>query len=181
MHPRGVALLIAALAAPASAAAEAGRLELFAGYGLARFGGDERALEPPRSFHGFEASAGWRLGSRVGLVADAAGHFGDLDGARLRRWSLLAGPRLSLRPASLALFVHALGGAVRTRESLTLVDLTLAESTTDPGAAFGGGIDLGRGRRLRLRVQGDLILVKTDDEIVRSPRLAAGVVVRLGR
>jgi hypothetical protein len=173
------ALLAVALGA-AGAGAEPPRAELFAGYGYARAGGDEPELEPERGLHGFEAALAWSLGARLGLVADASGHFGSLDGTDLTRWYFLAGPRLSFRRERLTYFVQALAGAARTSESLTVVDLTLSESGTGFAAAAGGGIDFGIGRRWAVRLQGDLTRVDLGDESDVSGRAAAGLVFRFG-
>jgi hypothetical protein len=176
------ALVVAALTGPASAwSSDVSRVELFGGYSYARGGGDEPALEPSRSLQGFETSVAWNLGKHLGLVADASGHFGDLDGVDLSRWCFLAGPRVSFRRARVALFVHVLAGAVRTRESLTVLDITLAESATDPGAALGGGADVRLGDRWAVRLQGDLVLARMGDETSTSPRAAAGLVFRAGK
>lgn len=181
LRPARGALVIVALAGPFQAvAADLPKAELFAGYGYARGGGDDPELEPARNLHGFEAALAWNLGAHLGLVADVNGHFGDLDGADLSRWSLLAGPRLSFRPGFLSFFVHALAGAVRTRESLTVVDVTFSESTTDFGAAAGGGIDVRLSDRWAVRAQGELTLLRVGDASVRNPRAAAGLVFRAG-
>jgi opacity protein-like surface antigen len=178
---RTLALLIAALAGPSRAgAAEVPKAELFAGYGYWWGGGDDPEFEETASLHGFQVSFAWSLGAHLGLVADASGHFGDLDGVELSRWSLLAGPRLSFRTGALGFFVHALAGAVRTRESLTVVDVTFSESATDFGGAAGGGVDLRLAERWALRAQGELTLLSLEDATVTNPRAAAGLVFRVG-
>jgi hypothetical protein len=177
---RALALLIAALSGPSRAwGADVPRGDLFVGYGYARWSGDPE-FEETANLHGFQASFAWNLGAHLGLVADASGHFGDLEGVELSRWSLLAGPRVSLRTGPLGFFVHALAGAVRTRESLTVVDVTFSESATDFGAAAGGGIDVRLAGPWALRAQGELTLLRLQDATVTDPRAAVGLVYRAG-
>jgi hypothetical protein len=176
-----LALLAAALVGPSPAgAADVPKAELFAGYGYWWGGGDDPEFEETANLHGFQVSFAWNIGAHLGLVADVSGHFGDLDGVDLSRWSVLAGPRLSFRTGLLGFFVHALAGAVRTQESLTVVDVTFSESATDFGGAAGGGIDLPLGARWALRVQGELTLLSLEDATVTNPRAAAGLVFRAG-
>lgn len=182
MYAMRLVLLIAALAGPSSArAADVPRVELFGGYGYARGGGARPRLEPSEDRHGFEASLAWNFGGHLGLVADASRHGGSVGGADLTRWHFLAGPRVWFRAGPITFFVHALGGARRTREALTVVDLTIAESSTAMGAAAGGGIDVGLSDLWAVRLQGDLTVAKVGGATFKDPRAAAGLVLRVGR
>jgi opacity protein-like surface antigen len=178
-----VALSIAAAAivCPIPAwTADVPRVELFGGYSYASGSGDQPQLEPSRNLQGFEASLTWNLGRHLGMVADASGHFGDLDGVDLTRWFLLAGPRVSFPGERIGFFVHVLAGAVRTKESLTVLDIRLSESTTNFGGAAGGGIDVRLSDHWAVRLQGDLALTKFEGETSTDPRSAAGLVFRAG-
>jgi hypothetical protein len=176
-----LALLIAAIVSPLPAwTADVPRVELFGGYSYARGGGDEPQLEPSRNLQGFEASLAWNLGRHLGLVADTSAHFGDLDGVDLTRWFFLAGPRFSFSREPVGFFVHVLAGAVRTKESLTVLDITLAESATNLGGAAGGGIDVRLSDHWALHLQGDLTVARSRGQTASDPRSAAGLVFRAG-
>ncbi len=157
---------------------EGAGLDVFGGYSYARVSGPYSRFEPSRTdVQGFEASIGLNLGSHVALVADTSVGFGRREGADLRRTYLLGGPRLSARTGRLVFFLQALGGAAWTRESVTVVDLTLAKSAAKAAVLAGGGFDVWITRRFAIRGQADFLLTReADGTRTRSPRLGAGLV-----
>lgn len=172
--------LAALLLAPAAAAAgEAPRAELFGGYALLR---DDVLPEEKGTFHGFLLDGAWNVTDTLALAASASGHYKTFEGTDLSRTAFLAGPRLVLRGGQVSPFVHVLAGAVRTSGGVDVgFGVRVSRSETDPGGALGGGLDLHLGDRLGARVQGDWLLVKAEDDTEGSLRLAAGIVLRLGR
>jgi len=177
-----LSIAAAAIVCPIQAwTADVPRVELFGGYSYASGSGDQPQLEPSENLQGFEASLAWNLGRHLGLVADTSAHFGDLDGVDFTRWFFLAGPRVSFRGGRIDFFIHVLAGAVRTKESLTVLDIRLAESTTNFGGAAGGGIDVRLSDRWAVRLQGDLTLARSEGGSATDPRSAAGLVFRVGQ
>jgi opacity protein-like surface antigen len=157
-------LVIGAL--PLSArAADAPKLDAFAGYSLLKSDEESR--------HGWEASAAYNLG-RLGLVADLAGHYkGGVDDL-----SYMAGPRLALHRQKLTPFVHALAGRIRAKSSISVLGVTISESETNWAWAIGGGLSFRVAEHIDVRVQGDYFNIRADGKNDGNPRLAAGVAYR---
>ncbi|HET7745826.1 MAG TPA: outer membrane beta-barrel protein [Vicinamibacteria bacterium] len=166
------ALACVALAAPAGA--QDSRLDLGVGYSMVP--ADDVTL------HGWQASIGWPLSSRVAIVADLSGHYGSLDGTDVSDFMAMAGPRLSLLGGNrVSPFVHVLAGIVRSKASVSVFEVDIAESSTEFGGVAGGGLDIRMGDSWGLRLQGDMRVVKVEDETATDPRIGAGVVFRFGK
>ena len=157
----------AALALPARAA-DPPRLDAFAGYSLLKSDEESR--------HGWEASAAYNFG-RLGVVADLAGHYkGGVDDL-----SYMAGPRYAFHGHTLTPFVQALAGGIRTRDSISVLGVTISESDTNLAWAVGGGLSFKISERLDMRVQGDYFNIRAGGKNDSNARLAAGVAYRRGK
>lgn len=166
--------LALALATPiAAVAADVPKAELFAGYSHARHDGLET--------DGFAAGVDIGLGRSLGVEVSGSGHYKSESGTSLSWTSLFVGPRYAFRGDRLTPFVHALGGVVRSSAGVDVFDVSIRETDTDLGGAFGGGIDIGVGSSWAVRVQGDWVLQQREDGTVGDPRAVLGVVYRAGR
>ena len=167
-----VLLTLATAAVPARAASLG---DGFAGYSVLA-GGDSETM------HGWQVTLGSGGTRRLGFVLDLSGHMGSAaeSGDDVDTLALMAGPRFRLGSGRVRPFLHAIGGVVRTKASLSVFDVEISESSTDFGGAAGGGFDYGFGDRWALRVAGDYRVVKVDDGTVRDPRFSAGVAYRFG-
>jgi opacity protein-like surface antigen len=170
---RAIAAAIAALSLATGAAAQDN--DLFAGYSMLVADGE--------TLHGWHAAAGFRLSGRLGLAADASGHYGTAEGGEdLSVLALMAGPRFTFAAGRTRPFVHVLAGVARTRASITPIEgVVVSRSSTDFGAAFGGGLDIGFATRWAARLGADYRVVWTDGDTADDPRFSAGIVYRFGR
>jgi len=161
-------LALCALALPARAA-DAPKLDVFAGYSFLKFAEESR--------HGWEASAAWNVFGKLGFVADLAGHYkGEFDDL-----SYLGGVRFALHGDKLTPFVHVLAGGLRDRSSVHVLGVTISESKTHFAWAAGGGLSYRVSDHWDARVQADYFNVKIEETNEGNPRFAAGVAYRFGR
>lgn len=166
-------LTVVLLAPLGAAAADAPQAELFGGYSYAHSGEE--------SLHGWNGAVDVSLGRSFGVEASVSGHYGSELGTDLSQHSLLLGPRFAWRGDRLTPFVHALGGVVRSSAGIEVFDVSISESDTDFGGAFGAGLDLGVGRSWAVRLQGEYLLRMAESETEGDPRASVGIVYRAGR
>jgi hypothetical protein len=168
-------LLAAAGLGAVPVTAEPARLDLFAGYSATQrseSSHDER-------FHGLEAAVQQRLSSRLSLTGDVAMHRARVVGIDVNQVSLMAGPRFDItRGEKVRLFARALGGLVRSKESLAFFDGDLG-SRTNPGLLAGLGVDYALGSRLGLRLLAEYYGVDSELQWDSQPRASFGVSYRL--
>lgn len=152
-------LLLAGLAAgsaaaPAMASDRDGPIA-FGGYSFARLDDADR--------HGIHTGASFALAGRLSLFLDVSSHRGSREGASLSDLTAMLGPgmRLGRKPA---FFVRALGGLVRSRASIEVLDVDISETDDRLGLLAGGGIDVPVGRRLMVRAQGDYLWSHVGEE-----------------
>lgn len=168
-------LLVSALACASSPvlAQEAPRTDLFFGPSYLHVSGE--------SEYGGELALARYFKGSLGLVLDLSLHFGSSEGTDLRELNLLAGPRFAFnRTGSASVFVQALFGLRRDTGSLSILDVTLSESDSRFGMAFGGGVDVRLSPRWALRLQGDYLYSRSEGETVDGVRVSAGAVYRFG-
>ncbi len=168
-------LLVAALgcASVPALAQEPSRSDLF--FGPSYLNTDDQSL-----YGGGVAYSHYFKGS-FGLVLDASLHFGSSEGVDLRELNLLVGPQFAFnRKGSASFFVRALFGLRRDTAGLTVLGVSISESDSGFGMAFGGGLDLRLSWRWALRVQGDYLYAKRDGETVDGVRVSVGTVYRFG-
>ena len=153
------------------------RGDLFAGYALVRSDG--------ANLHGGEVSLAYHLSRLVGLVLDLDAHRHTAQSVRHTTAAVLAGPRLTFHAGGgVTAFLHALVGAVRDEDSVSVFGAGISAKETSLGGAAGGGLDLGRGR-FGARVQADYRVARRSAEgggreTKGDPRIAAGLVLRFG-
>ncbi len=168
-------LLVAALVCACSPvlAQEPARTDLF--FGPSYLNTDEESL-----YGGAVALTRYLRGS-FGVVLDASAHFGSLEGADLSELNLSAGPRFAFnRAGSARFFVQALFGLRRDTASIKVLEVSISETDSRFGMAFGGGVDVRLSPRWALRLQGDYLYSKSEGETVDGFRVSAGAVYRFG-
>ena len=109
-----------------------------------------------------------------------SGHYGTVEGTDLSALSVMAGPRFTFGGGRLRPFVHVIGGLVRSKESISVFDVEISESSTDFGGAAGGGVDIGLSGRWALRLAADYRVVDADDGTASDPRFSVGVAYGFG-
>jgi hypothetical protein len=167
-------VLALALATPlAAAAADAPRIEIFAGYSHARHESKET--------DGFLAAVDVGLGRSLGLELAVSGHYRSEGGESFSWTTLLAGPRYAWRGDRLTPFVHAEGGLVRSSAGIEVFDVSIRETATDFAAGVGGGLDIAFARSWAVRVQADYVFSWPEDGTEADPRASVGLVYRAGR
>ena len=186
MRPGRVALSAVALtlaaalagAAPsrppaAKPASQGPRADLFAGYSYTHAG--------EASLHGWGLSGSFPLRDSLSLVVDLSGHYGPFAGADLGQLAFMAGARWTWRSGRLRPFAEGLFGGARTSASVEVAGASVSDADTDWGLAFGGGADYRLGDRWAARGLVHLRLLRGEGALDTDPRLAVGVVYRLGR
>jgi hypothetical protein len=149
----------------------ASRIDAFLGYSRAHAG--EARLD------GWQLDGSYRLRRSLRLVVDLSGHYGSFAQADLSQITLLAGARwASPSPRPALPFVEALLGGIRSTTRVVLTDVSLHETNTHWGAAFGAGVDYRLRHRWAIRAQVDLLLLRAAGAWERDPRFALGVVYR---
>ncbi len=154
--------------------------ELSGAYSQLRLGGD--------GVHGASLGFALSLGDTLMLQAVANGQFGTTAGESLDELAMLVGPRLSfLRKRRLSPFVHALGGAVRSRRQVEVFGLAIGAAgvcrggcpwSTSFASELGGGVDVRLSDRWTLRAaQVDYRLTGLDDQASQW-RFSLGIVRR---
>jgi opacity protein-like surface antigen len=172
------------VAAFAAAEARAGAPlppDLFAGYSFARLSDVSR--------HGANLASSFRLIGPLSGFLDASAHFGSRDSVERADLTVMAGPGVRFGgPGATVFFVRALGGLVRDRASVSVLDVDVSESDSRLGVMAGGGIDVPFASRWAVRVQGDWLwndVAAADgldgaDPKTSGFRASAGVVYRFG-
>ena len=160
---------------PAPASTLDHRADVFAGYSMA---------QADASFHGGEMAVAWYFGRALGLAADVDARKATVEGENVTTSSALIGPRFRLRAGGVTPFAHALVGAVRRENGVSIFGVDISESETDLGGALGGGLDVRFAQRWAVRAQADWRFARTASadggtSFEGDPRLALGVVLRL--
>jgi hypothetical protein len=177
----GVAWLMVGLGAAAASAQERrpDLFEAFGGYSMTRHGGE--------TAHGWNVALSWNLGRRLGrrldLVGDLAGHQATLPDGRANYLSYMAGPRFRLIVGKARLSVHAMGGGAQTRESITLRvfgDVDFGEWKGGLAALVGGGFNYALTDRLDVQLAGDYYGIDAAERWERHPRASLGLAYRFG-
>lgn len=170
-------LLTAALAgaAPrrAASASQGARADVFGGYSYTHAG--------EASLHGWGLSGSFPWRDSLSLVADLSGHYGSFAGADLGQLAFMAGARWTWRSGRLSPFAEGLLGGARTSASVDVAGASVSDSDTDWGLALGGGADYRLSDRWAARGLVHLRLLRGEGALDTDPRIAVGVVYRLGR
>ena len=93
----------------------------------------------------------------------------------------MAGARWTWRSGRLSPFAEGLLGGARTSTSVDVAGASVSDADTDWGLAFGGGADYRLGDRWAARGLVHLRLLRGEGALDTDPRIAVGVVYRLGR
>ncbi len=170
----GLALSLAgsalAGAAPARKPAQSSSPDVFGGYSYTHAG--------EASLNGWGLSGAYAFhGGPLHLVADISGHYGSYAGADVGQFGAFLGARWCFSAGPLRPFGEGLVGAVRTSYDVGSV----SDADVDWGLAFGGGADYALGKRWAVRGLIQLRLLQGEGTWDTDPRLAFGVVYRLGR
>jgi opacity protein-like surface antigen len=138
------------------------------------------------NLNGWEASFEGKILPFVGIVGDAAGHYGSENFTQATPNGLLTtnvtgheqeylfGPRLSIPVGGFTPFAEAFVGAAHIHTGGTLP----TPSNTSFAYAFGGGLDYRIIRPIALRVEGDYVRTSFFSQTQNNFRLGVGVVVR---
>jgi opacity protein-like surface antigen len=170
-----------ALAAAGSGPACAETLppDAFAGYSFARV--DEV------SRHGANLALAFHLFGPVTGFVDTSAHWGGDGSLGSSDFTAMAGPGARFgRPGRTVVFARVVAGLLRDRWSVSVLDVSISESTSRFGLLAGCGVDFPVARRLAIRAQADYLWndVPPEDEIAGLTstgfRASAGIVYRFG-
>jgi hypothetical protein len=179
------------------------RLEVLGGYSFLRTHEDLRfAGMTSGSLHGWQSAVKWNLKPRFGLVADASGQYGKVDGfppgfvvlesGDVKLHWLLVGPEFRLmEERGLSVNVHALAGVMHASdvvfdraaftEGRESRNYRATNSDTQFGGAFGGSLDLRLSEALYWRItQLDVVLTRFASTADPNFRVSTGLVYRFG-
>ena len=165
-----VAFSMAAACAVPSWAADAPKADLSAGYSYhdAEGGG----------LNGWQASLGWNLWGKLGLLADVSGHYRSEQDVDLDDLTFMGGLRFALHGRGLTPFAYALAGGARAGASVRVFTVEISESETSFAWAAGGGIDVRLSNHWAIRAQADYLRVESDPA-EGNLRFGGGIVYRI--
>ena len=138
------------------------------------------------SLQGVGASVTGSVNKWFGVTGDFSGHYGNeqVSGIRLYKsaHTIQGGPRFSVRRKRITAFAHALFGATRSKQSATIDDTYIEESSTEFSSTYGGGLDVAVSPRIAIRaIQLDYFRMGFFGTTDNRLRASAGVVFRFGR
>ncbi len=176
-------LLIGLLLSVPAVGQDSKQSRLFTGLSIAGIdvGGDRNGTA------GLQGSYTRPLSDNVGFTADVGGQFGTLTFVNFQSYQFLFGPQISGRAGRIRGFAHALGGIAHVRSGGGTFDffgipITIpATSNTGVALGFGGGLDVGLGKRVSLRLfQVDAIPARLAGQWGHSVRVGFGLVFKFG-
>ncbi len=160
--------------APLPGMEEVMRVDLFGGYSHQTLNSSSGGGP---SVNGWVADMQTTLGRSFGLVVSVNGVSGSQFGADLQLYSILIGPRMTIRTHLGNVFVHALVGGAR----LTATAAGVEAQSSGVATAMGGGVDVKFTRRTSLRiVQADYLMTGIAGKTQNNYRFATGLVYRPG-
>jgi len=190
-------LLVLCLPLAASAQEAAPKVEIFGGYSLLRVGSGPISGGSDISkikTHGFNVSMAGNFAKHVGIVSEFS-HFTKSDSAgnilgipslggidvKLRVFTLLFGPRVTLHRGKVEPFVHALFGAARASAEASGFGLSAGDAASSFAYALGGGFDVKVHNNFAIRLgQLDYLGARAGGEGLNNFRYSVGAVIRLG-
>ncbi len=158
--------------------------EILGGYSYVRLNGVGPEQNANVNLNGWNASMAFNANGWIGFVADFGGAYStvmELD-AKLKHYSYLLGPRISVRKENLTPFAQALFGAAQFKA----YDVDNNEpyvKDIDFAMALGGGLDINVSDRFAVRpAQVDYFVVQKGGSarILNNFRYSAGIVFKLG-
>ena len=159
------------LGAVSAKADDSGKVGLFGGYSFTRSDG--------QTYHGWNGTLTYRLGTRLGLDADLSGHYASIDSSDTSLFTYAAGPRYQLLQGKTGVFLHALAGRTRAKASVAPISgVEISVSQTSTAVLLGGGLDWSLGTHWGVRLQGDYFGVDGDPDWQSQPRASVGLTYR---
>ena len=155
MQGSGLSILVAvglaaALASPVAAQAQDNRAHLVVGYSFLKADGG--------NLSGLRLSPEFRLKGFAALVADLSVEKGTISKTSTTLSTFLGGLRLKRGIGSSAVFIHALGGGVRTSSTVQpFSGVSISVSDTGLGLDGGGGIEFKFRGALKMRLGADYL------------------------
>jgi opacity protein-like surface antigen len=166
------------------------KAEIFGGYSHVRadfsVGGVGFGTE---GLNGWNASLAGNLNKYFGVVGDFGGTYGtpikELGiGVDVKNYTFLFGPQFSYRTRRVTPYAHALFGADHISADIPAVAIFTSgfgQSDTAFAFALGGGLDVGLGRVVALRLaQLDYLRTQFFSSHQNNLRFSTGLVLRLG-
>ena len=95
--------------------------------------------------------------------------------------TLMAGPGVRFgKRGGTVFFVRALAGLVQDKASISVLDVSISETSSRIGVMGGGGVDFRVASKLAVRLQGDYLWNDVDEGKASGFRASAGIVYRFG-
>jgi len=168
-----VAVFLLFVAAIATAAEDAPKVELFGGYSFLHC---NPGIDANCNLNGWTASAAFKVNNSFGFVADFGGDYGTVKYNDMSVHSFLFGPKVAVRKGKVTPFAQALFGVSQTRSD------AYAAAYSDFAMALGGGLDINAGEKVAIRIaQVEYIATQENAVLYNHFRYSAGVVLKLGK
>jgi opacity protein-like surface antigen len=153
--------------------------ELFGGYSFMRADAQNNTV----SLNGWSTSIALNANKIVGVVGDMGGYYGKLDNPgvepTINVFSLMFGPRISVRKGKVTPFVQALFGYSHASSEVNNVS---TGKENDFAMAYGGGVDINVSNRIAIRpAQIEYVGVKSGPDLLNNFRYSAGIVFKFGK
>ena len=166
-------LLGLALATGTATAGEGQGTDFFAGYSFAQIQDSDR--------HGANLALGFDLVGPLSGFVDTSFHWGSQEGVSLTDLTLMAGPGVRFgKRGGTVFFVRALAGLVQDKASISVLDVSISETSSRIGVMGGGGVDFRVAKALAARLQGDYLWNDVAEGKSAGFRASAGIVYRFG-
>jgi opacity protein-like surface antigen len=152
--------------------------EVFGGYSYLRV--DTQTEDVKLNMNGFDANVALNANKLVGVVTDFSGTYGTMeDVVDTKVYSLMFGPRISIRKGKVTPFVQALFGFAHFSGEVEGVNVA---KENDFAMAYGGGVDISVNKIISIRpVQVEYVGVKSGQDLLNNFRYSAGIIFKLGK
>jgi opacity protein-like surface antigen len=155
--------------------------ELFTGYSYLRFVPEGSSND----LHGWNIALTFNKSQYASFVADFTGNYGKyndrfnkLEDRNVKAHSFLFGPKLTIPEGRYLPFIQALVGVYHINRG----GVPRRNTENDFGAAFGFGLDIDAGEKMRVRpFQAEYVTIRSKGIFQSDIRVSSGVVFKLGK
>jgi hypothetical protein len=173
-----VAVFLLFVAAIATAAEDAPKVELFAGYSLFHC---NPGIDATCNLNGWDASATFKVNNTLGIVADFGGTYGTVKFQDTMFHTFAFGPKISYRTAKVTPFAQALFGLSQAKMTPQGANGSNYAASDNFEMAIGGGLDVNAGKMAIRVAQAEFITTPAGGAAYNHFKYSAGFVFKLGK
>jgi hypothetical protein len=170
-----VAVFLLFVAAIATAAEDAPKVELFAGYSLFHC---NPGIDATCNLNGWDASATFKVNNTLGIVADFGGNYGTVKFQDTMVHTFAFGPKIAYRTAKMTPFAQALFGLSQGKMTPSGV---VAKASDNFEMSIGGGLDFNAGKMAIRVAQAEFITTPAGGNALNHFKYSTGLVFKLGK